>query len=60
LVKNQNFGQKSKFWPKIKFFLKNKNFQITFARKKCCFHSESFLVSEETAKTWKFDNSAEI
>ena len=26
LVKNINFGQKSKFWSKIEIFVKNKNF----------------------------------
>jgi len=26
LVKNQNFGQKSKFWSKIKILVKNQNF----------------------------------
>ena len=27
LVKNQNFGQKSKFWPKIQILVKNQNFR---------------------------------
>ena len=26
LVKNRNFGQKSKFWPKIEILVKNRNF----------------------------------
>jgi len=26
LVKNQNFGQKSNFWSKIKILVKNQNF----------------------------------
>jgi len=39
LVKNRNFGQKSKFWSKIEILVKNRNFgqKSKFFRNLACF-----------------------
>ena len=57
LVKNRNFGQKSKFWVKIEILVKNRNFrQSRILRQKSNFTSKIEILRQKSKFWVKIEN----